>query len=88
MPFNADKSYQEGCLKEFSSVSPMDVKRLLYQTRTVLSTRAFKHPASPLWDKLPADIGDCISVAVFKYELKTYVFVAVFTAKITSRAYE
>ena len=43
-------------------------------TRTVSSSRCFKHSAAINWNDLPFDIRACDSVNVFKRKLKSHLF--------------
>jgi len=42
--------------------------------RTILSSRAFRHSATAIWNNLPADIRGAIHLHIFKRMLKTQSF--------------
>ena len=44
------------------------------RTRTVLATRAFSVAAPKLWNTIPIDIRNSLSLETFKSKLKTFLF--------------
>jgi len=50
--------------------------------RTNLSSRAFRHSATAIWDNLPAVIRGANSLLVFKRRLKTHLFSVAFNTEL------
>jgi len=48
--------------------------------RTVSASRCYKHSAATIWNALPHDVRDCVSVSVFKRRLKSHLFSIAYTA--------
>jgi hypothetical protein len=57
-------------------------KHLLSETatKTLLSSRGFRHSAAVLWNYLPDFIRCCKTFDIFKRNVKTYLFNLAFTA--------
>ena len=48
------------------------------RTNTVVASRAFTHSAVAVWNSLPADIRNCLTVVTFRRHLKTFLFCTAF----------